>query len=79
MRTSVTLEPATEALLIEAMKQRGLSFNEALNSAIQAGLTASVRPTPFVQPSFDLGSEQNFRWEKALSIADAMDDEKLAG
>jgi hypothetical protein len=79
MRTTVTLEPATEALLREVMKERGVSFKEALNSAIQAGLTSTVSPIPFVQQTFALGPEQNFRWDKTLSIAEAMEDEELCG
>ena len=78
MRTTVTLEPEVEALLRSVMKERGLSFKDALNSAILAGLTAQ-RPNQrrFVQATYSLGAEQNFRWDKALSVAEAMEDEKL--
>jgi len=70
----VTLDPDVEALIRTAMKQRGLSFKEALNSAVRAGLKAA-RPTKrrFVQKTFSLGAEQNFRWDKALATAEATD------
>ena len=70
MRTTVTLEPDVEALLRTAMKERGLSFKEALNSAVRAGLTQG-KPTRrnFVQKSFPLGSDRNVRWDKALETA----------
>ena len=78
MRTTVTLDPDVEALIRGAMKQRGQSFKEALNSAIRLGLTQK-RPGKqrFVQRTFALGAEQNFRWDKALAAADALEDEEL--
>jgi hypothetical protein len=79
MRTTVTLDPDVESLIRIAMKQRGQSFKEALNSAIRAGLTRN-RPGKhhFVQQSFALGAEQYFRWYQALAAADALEDEELA-
>jgi len=60
------------------MKERGISFKEALNSAIRAGLTqARPRRRSFVQKSFSLGHDQNFRWDKALAVAAAIEDEEL--
>jgi hypothetical protein len=60
------------------MKERGLSFKEALNSALRAGLTKD-KPAKrcFVQKTFALGTERNFRWDKALVAADALEDEEL--
>ncbi len=78
MRTTVTLDHDVENLLRVAMKERGLSFKEALNSAIRAGLTnAKPRKRSFVQKTFPLGPEQNFRWDKALAAAEAIEDEEL--
>lgn len=60
------------------MKERGLSFKDALNSAVRMGL---VRGKPerrrFVQKSYRLGGDQNFRWDKALEAAASMEDEEL--
>ena len=79
MRTTVTLDPEVEALLRSAMKERGLSFKAILNSAVRAGLTPSKKQgTKFVQKSFRMGSEQNFRWDKALSVAESLEDEELS-
>ncbi len=60
------------------MKERGISFKEALNSAVRVGL-AREKPKRrrFVQKSYSLGSDQNFRWDKALEAAAAMEDEEL--
>jgi len=60
------------------MKERGIFFNEALNSAIRTGLTQGrPRRGAFVQKTYSLGSDRNFRWDKALQAASAMEDEEL--
>lgn len=43
MRTTVTLDPDTRLLVERSMRERGLSFKEALNEAIRAGLAPSER------------------------------------
>ncbi|MDX2151921.1 MAG: hypothetical protein SFV54_14375 [Bryobacteraceae bacterium] len=79
MRTTITLEPDVQALIRAAMKERGISFKEAVNSAVRAGLTqAKPRRRSFVQKSYSLGREQNFRWDKALEAAAAIEDEELS-
>jgi len=77
MRTTITLEPDVESLLKTAMKERGLSFKEALNSAVRAGLTQPKQKKRFVQQTFAMGAAQNFPWEKALAAADALEDEEI--
>jgi hypothetical protein len=80
MRTTVTLDPDVERMLRTAVRERGVPFKEALNQAVRAGLSAGAkrRKRRFVQRTFALGSERNFRWEKALAAADAIEDEELA-
>ena len=78
MRTTITLEPDVEALIRTVMKERGISFKEAVNSAVRAGLTArKQKKRDFVQRTFSLGREKNFRWDKALEAATAIEDEEL--
>jgi hypothetical protein len=80
MRTTITLDPNVERLLRDCMQAQGVSFKNALNEAIRAGLTQTSRRRPprFVQKSYSLGAEQHFRWDKALSVAEAMEDEEIA-
>lgn len=79
MRTTITLDPDIQALIEAVMKERGISFKEAVNSAIRAGLTQPKQERPrFVQKTFSLGAEQGFRWDKALAAADAIEDEELS-
>jgi hypothetical protein len=80
MRTTVTLDPDVEGLLRTAMRERGVSFKQALNQAIRAGLVpqAPSRKKRFAQRTFRMGAEQYFRWEKALAASEAIEDEELA-
>lgn len=80
MRTTVTLDPDVERLIRDAMKERAISFKEALNDAARTGLCrkALKRARKFVQKSFGMGEPQQFRWDKALAAADAIEDEELS-
>jgi hypothetical protein len=79
MRTTVTLDPDVEALLRKRMRERGLSFKEALNQAVRAGLT---KGTPRAAKKYRLKTFQMGRadiaLDKALSLAAAIEDEELA-
>jgi len=79
MRTTVTLDADVARILGDAMRQRGISFKQALNQAVRAGL-APPRARPrrrFVQKAYSLGSERHFQWDKALAAAAAIEDEEL--
>jgi hypothetical protein len=79
MRTTVTLDPDVERLIRDAMRERAISFKQALNEAVRIGLCGQglKRATKFVQKSFRMGETQEFRWDKALAVADAIEDEEL--
>ncbi len=77
MRTTVTLEPDVEALLHKAMRERQLSFKEALNQAVRSGLAAQAPPTAFHTPTFRMGFEPTVPLDKALRIAAELEDEEL--
>ena len=73
------MEPDVQALIRTAMKERGISFKEALNSAVRSGLTqGKPKRRYFVQRSYSLGADQNFRWDKALETATSIEDEELS-
>jgi hypothetical protein len=79
VRTTVTLDPDVEKMLQNAIRERGVSFKQALNEAIRAGLTRGRQPQTarFVQKSYHLGPAPDFRWDKALAMADAIEDEEI--
>lgn len=61
------------------MRERAISFKEALNEAARIGLRGKVpkRARKFAQKTFRMGESQEFRWDKALAAADAIEDEEL--
>ncbi len=79
MRTTVTLDPDVERLLRQSMKEKDISFKQALNDAIRSGICGQKRrgSRPFVQRTFHMGAEQLFRWDKLLATGEAMEDEEL--
>lgn len=74
MRTTVTLDADVEAIVRAAMRERGLSFKEALNDAVRRGLTS--RAEVFRGPSFAMGTPA-VPLSKALSLAAEIEDEEL--
>ena len=79
MRTTVTLDPDVEALLRNMMREREISFKKALNEAVRSGIATpgSESSKPFRQKTFGMGFRPEFRWDKALAMADAIEDEEL--
>ena len=81
MRTTVTLEADTEALVKQLMRERGLSFKQAVNEAIRSGL--SGRGTrgaerPFRTKTYAMGWSEGMRLDRSLSVAGDLEDEELA-
>lgn len=79
MRTTVTLDADTERLLKNAARERGVSFKAVLNDAVRKGLAPPrpARARRFIQKTYDLGTSDDFRWDKALAMADALEDEEI--
>ena len=77
MRTTVTLDEDVAARLKEAARARGVSFKEALNSAIRAGLAAGRTAQPYHTPSRPLGLRPGLDLDKALHLADDMEDAEI--
>lgn len=77
MRTTVTLEPDVDALVKRAMRERGLTFKQAVNEAIRAGMRPRevVAPRPF--PTHDMG-EALVDITQALRLAGELEDQELA-
>jgi hypothetical protein len=80
VRTTVTLDPDVEHLIRDAMRERAISFKQALNDAARIGLRGKEhgQAPRFVQKTFQMGDGQGFRWDKALAVADAIEDEELS-
>ena len=76
MRTTVTLDPDTEQLVRERMESEAVSFKQALNDAIRAGLGGGPAEPPYVMPVFDLGVPKA-DLTKALLLAGELEDEDV--
>lgn len=77
MRTTITLDPDVESLLKRAMRERGLSFKQAVNEAIRSGLLADRAQSDRELPAFDMG-EPIVDVTKALRLAGELEDQELA-
>lgn len=74
MRTTVTLDPDTEQLIRKRMRERGMTFKEAVNDAIRAG--AGETTTPFRTQTASLG-ESSVNLDRALQVAADLEDDDL--
>ncbi len=76
MRTTVTLDGDTEALIKALMRDRGLTFKEAINAAIRAGLAVNGGDATFQTPTFAMGFDPAVPWDKALRLATEVEDQE---
>ena len=76
MRTTVTLEPDTEALVRRRMRERGVGFKEALNDLIRAGSRTGAEATAFTTATAALGTP-TINLDHALRVAAEIEDEEL--
>ena len=75
VRTTVTLDPDTAALIRRRMRERGISFKQALNEAIRAG-AGDNRGAPFRTTTAALGVPA-VNLDRALQLAAELEDEEL--
>lgn len=76
MRTTITLDPDVEALVKRAMRERGLTFKQAVNEAIRAGIAPRRRAPRPAFPTYDMG-EPSIDVTKALQVAGDLEDDEL--
>lgn len=76
MRTTVTLDPDTEQIVRRRMRERGVTFKEALNDAIRSGARAPGTRRPFRTETAAMG-ETRVNLDRALQIAGDLEDDEL--
>ena len=76
VRTTITLEPDVAELVRRLMVERGLTFKDAVNSAIRSALGQPGSPLDPALPAFDMG-EPRLPVEHALRLAADLDDEEV--
>jgi hypothetical protein len=78
MRTTVTLDPDVAAKLKAVARRRGISFKQALNSAVRVGLSGERRAVrAFKQYTQPMGLRIGVNLDKALHLAAALEDEEI--
>lgn len=77
MRTTVTLDPDVERLLRTTMRERGISFKEAVNEAVRNGATPKRSTTATDFPTFGMG-EPLVDVTHALRLAGELEDTQRA-
>jgi hypothetical protein len=76
VRTTITLDPDTRALVERAMSERHLSFKEAVNEGLRAGLGKRSPARRSYTTPLDMGPAR-VDLTKAMSLAAAMEDEEI--
>ena len=77
MRTTVTIDPDTESLLLEEMRRTGKTFKEVLNLSIRRSLIAPSDPSRRVAitPLFPAPFPAEFASVSFNRLVDELDDE----
>lgn len=76
MRTTITLDEDSQAVIRRLMRERGLTFKQAVNEAIRAGSASKTRRPAARTRVFDMG-EPRVDIDKALRLAADLEDEAL--
>ena len=76
MRTTVTLDPDVDALIQRTMRERQVSFRQALNDAVRVALAGRPHIAPYRLAAVDMGAP-TIDLTKALALADALEDSEL--
>jgi hypothetical protein len=78
MRTTVTLDADVAAKVKALARERGISFKEALNQAVRAGLVSGRGPSrPFRQFTQRMRLRPGVSLDKALQLAAALEDDEI--
>lgn len=79
MRTTVTIDPDLAVKLRRIARERGISFKEALNTTIRAGLGERAGTArPYRLPARRLGLRPGIDLDKGLRLAAALEDEETS-
>lgn len=77
MRTTVTIDDGLAARLRALARERGVSFKEALNATLRAGLSAGSGAHPYSVPARQLGLRPGIDLDQALQLAAQLEDDEV--
>lgn len=78
MRTTVTLDADVEQIIRRRMREKGVSFKQALNDSVREGAAGARSPRSFTSPVFNMGTP-SVPLTKALHLAAQLEDEGIIG
>ena len=78
MRTTVSLDADNDAAVRRLMRERGLTFKQALNQAVRDGLAPRRPRAAFRTPTFAMG-QPVIALDKALRLAADLEDDEIIG
>lgn len=76
MRTTVTLDPDTEQIVKRRMRERGLTFKQALNDAIRSSASGQLGQETFRTETASLGTSA-VNLDRALQVVGELEDDEL--
>ena len=80
MRTTITLEPDVAVRLERLTRDRGITFKEAVNSTLRAGLDGA-RPegatSRYVLPTYPMGVRPGIDLDRARHLDIELEDEEI--
>jgi hypothetical protein len=77
MRTTITLDHDVDLAVRRLMRERGLTFKEAVNEAIRSGLAPRASGAPHATTVVSMGVPM-VPLDKALRLAAQLEDDELA-
>lgn len=76
MRTTITLDEDVAAQLRRVMRERDLTFKDAVNSTLRAGLGTDREPRSYRLPTYRMGVRAGIDLDKALRLDAALEDDE---
>lgn len=76
MRTTLTLDADTEQLVRRRMRERGVTFKQAVNDLLREGAVAAGAATPFRTRTASLG-RPTVNLDRALQVVGELEDDEL--
>lgn len=75
MRTTITLDEDVAAKVQTLMRERGISFKEAINQTLRSGLSQGAKPVLYRVPVREMRLKPGIDLTKALQLASQLEDE----
>ncbi len=78
-RRTVALDEDVAAGLERLQRERGISFREAINSVLRAGLYEALAARAYRMPTYEMGVRPGVDIDEALALDAALEDEGIVG